>query len=79
MSKRYGFPSFVSIVDGQILHLTTVNNNNHSNQQKKEPRLFSLFILKKNQVPIFNMQGDNLCQALLIATTSSKRRWGLKL
>ena len=25
MSKRHGFPSFVSIVDGQILHLTTVN------------------------------------------------------
>ena len=25
MSKRYGFPPFVSISDGQILHLTTVN------------------------------------------------------
>ena len=25
-SKRYGFPCFVSIVDGQILHLRTVNS-----------------------------------------------------
>ena len=25
MSKRHGFPSFVSIVDGQILYLPTVN------------------------------------------------------
>ena len=26
MSKRYSFSSFVSIVDGHILHLTTINN-----------------------------------------------------
>ena len=26
MSKRHCFPSFVSIVDGQILHLRTINN-----------------------------------------------------
>ena len=26
VSKRYGFPSLVSIVDGHILHLTTINN-----------------------------------------------------
>jgi hypothetical protein len=25
MSKRYGFPLFVSIVDGRILHLRTIN------------------------------------------------------
>jgi len=25
VSKRHGFPSFVSIVDSQILNLTTVN------------------------------------------------------
>ena len=27
VNKRHSFPSFVSIVDSQILHLTTVNNN----------------------------------------------------
>ena len=26
MGKRYSFPSFTSIVDGHISHLTTVNN-----------------------------------------------------
>jgi hypothetical protein len=26
VSKRYGFPLFVSIVDGRILHLRTVNS-----------------------------------------------------
>ena len=27
VSKRHGFPSLVSIVDGHIMHLMTVNND----------------------------------------------------
>ena len=39
MNKRYSFPSFMSIVDGHISHLTTINRYRPSNASSILPQI----------------------------------------